>query len=677
MSNPLRRTSRFVAALSVAVVAFAAPTSAAPPVFEPAVPVVDPLSEDPGWTEGRYPAIASDGAGTWIVVTPSDDRLDGTIDKNRHLLLARSTDGGMSFSNYAALTYASTFDRPSIATNGSGVWMATGDGRVLARSTDNGVTWRLYSGYLNADGASIATDGAGTWVMVFQTNGNSAGGDRDVWATRSTNDGYSWSTATLVSVESALDPKQDMLPRLYVSNGVWIAVWTAMPFDFGAQDRDVLFARSLDGGVTWSAPAPLSTTAYADPGADHDPQLASDGAGNWVAVWASENPLGASALGTDGDIQFARSSDGGATWTSPAPLNADAAGDGSTIDEAPSIAANASGTYVVTWRRRSPVAGPFGTDDDLFTATSEDGGAIWAIGAPLIPSMATDTGSDIDVQMAYDASRSRWLALWTTDQSVFPWPQRRDVRVVTSFSDETCGNGVVDAGEACDDGLRAGLDCCDRTCQLASTTARCEPDADFCTNDRCDGAGTCVHVYEPRPVCHAPAAAAASTLQIVANGDPAKSQLNWKRTKGFHTRFDQFASPNETSYALCLYGDSGLLAHLEAPGEPIPQVGDPPTHWRSAFRRGDYNWQYKNLDRTPSGVERLSILGFVAGDSKFLLKAKGVHLVPPPLPITGSTVTAQFVFDELTTRHAGCWGATYSVADAIRNDAGKFSARSE
>jgi hypothetical protein len=673
MSNPLFRSWRFAAV----VVALAAPASAAPPVFEPAVPVADVLSgENPGSSEGRYPAIATDGAGTWIVATPSDDTLDRTIDIGRHILLARSTDGGLSFSNYAALTYASASARVSLATNGSGVWMAVSDGITLARSTDNGVTWRLYGFYLDSIAPSIATDGAGTWLVIWQYTG--PGGDGNVFASRSTDDGYSWSSATIVSAESPSDPKQDVLPRLYFSGGVWLAVWTAMPFDFGAQDRDVLFARSVDGGRTWSAPAPLSTTAYADHGADHDPQLASDGAGNWVAVWASENPLGVFALGTDGDIQFARSSDGGATWTPPAPLNTDAATDGSILDEAPSIATNATGTFVAAWRRRSPVAGPFGTDDDLFTATSEDGGATWSAAAPLLPSMATDTGSDIDVQMSYDARRGRWLATWTTDQNLTAWPPRTDTRVVTSFSDEPCGNGVLDAGEACDDGVRAGSDCCDRTCRLSPVTARCEPDTDVCTNDRCDGAGTCIHAYEPRAACRVPVTASASTLRLRGNGDPVKSELVWKWTKGPGARFDEIGRPDETGYALCLYDGSGLVSHLEVPGEPAPHVGEP-AHWRSTFRRGDFTWQYKNSARTPNGVEKLSLLGPVnlMNGQSIILKAKGVHLAVPPLPITASTITAQLVFDELTLRHAQCWGASYSTAAAIRNDDGKFSARSE
>ena len=54
--------------------------------------------------------------------------------------------------------------------------------------------------------------------------------------------------------------------------------------------------------------------------------MTADGAGNWVAVWYSNENLGGT-IGTDNDILVARSSDAGATWTAPAELNTNAATD--------------------------------------------------------------------------------------------------------------------------------------------------------------------------------------------------------------------------------------------------------------------------------------------------------------------------------------------------------------
>ena len=90
----------------------------------------------------------------------------------------------------------------------------------------------------------------------------------------------------------------------------------------------------------------------------------------------------------------------------------------------------------------------------------------------------------------------------------------------------TCGNGVIDPGEQCDDAngdnsdtctvacllnvcgdhlLRAGVedcddgntadgDCCSSSCTFEPPNAPCTSDGDPCSADECDGAGTCRHV---------------------------------------------------------------------------------------------------------------------------------------------------------------------------------------
>ena len=49
-------------------------------------------------------------------------------------------------------------------------------------------------------------------------------------------------------------------------------------------------------------PAALNSNAGSDTGYDGSPQLTTDGAGNWVAVWWSSEDLG--GIGTDDDILF-------------------------------------------------------------------------------------------------------------------------------------------------------------------------------------------------------------------------------------------------------------------------------------------------------------------------------------------------------------------------------------
>jgi cysteine-rich repeat protein len=56
-----------------------------------------------------------------------------------------------------------------------------------------------------------------------------------------------------------------------------------------------------------------------------------------------------------------------------------------------------------------------------------------------------------------------------------------------------CGNGVVEAGEQCDDGNNANGDCCSSQCQREAAGSPCTSDGDACTTDACDAGGTCIH----------------------------------------------------------------------------------------------------------------------------------------------------------------------------------------
>jgi cysteine-rich repeat protein len=57
-----------------------------------------------------------------------------------------------------------------------------------------------------------------------------------------------------------------------------------------------------------------------------------------------------------------------------------------------------------------------------------------------------------------------------------------------------CGNGQLDPGEECDDGNDIDGDCCSSTCRLDAPGTTCQTDDDVCTDDVCDGVGTCIHV---------------------------------------------------------------------------------------------------------------------------------------------------------------------------------------
>ena len=104
-------------------------------------------------------------------------------------------------------------------------------------------------------------------------------------------------------------------------------------------------ASSSAGAQTiWASPELLSIDGAFNSGADVTPRLATDGLGNWVAVWESTDDLGGT-IGAEGDILVATSANNGSTWTAPDALNTDAATDVA-LDYAPEVTTDGAGNWV-------------------------------------------------------------------------------------------------------------------------------------------------------------------------------------------------------------------------------------------------------------------------------------------------------------------------------------------
>ena len=302
--------------------------------------------------------VTTDGAGNWVAAWHSWDDLGGTIGTDDDLLVSRSTDNGVTWTAPAPLnTNAATDSRgdgfPQVTTDGEGNWVAVwfsfeNPGGVwadeyiqAARSTDNGATWTdpaALTTNATTDSAwwdqnpQLATDGAGNWVAVWFTEdrlNRTISDDHDILMARSTDSGATWTAVAPLNTNAVPDRGNDYVPQVTTDGaGNWVAVWYSYEKPGGgiSEDHDLLVARSTDNGATWTDPANLNTNAATDSGIDQYPQMATDGAGNWVVVWQSNESLDGT-IGTDWDLLVARSTDNGATWTAPAPLNTNAATD--------------------------------------------------------------------------------------------------------------------------------------------------------------------------------------------------------------------------------------------------------------------------------------------------------------------------------------------------------------
>lgn len=72
-----------------------------------------------------------------------------------------------------------------------------------------------------------------------------------------------------------------------------------------------------------------------------------------------------------------------------------------------------------------------------------------------------------------------------------------------SLDGSRCGNQEIDPGEACDDGNVEDGDCCSSSCLADDVGTACTTDQNLCTDDVCDGAGTCNHAFNTAPCADA------------------------------------------------------------------------------------------------------------------------------------------------------------------------------
>ncbi|MGC8836859.1 MAG: sialidase family protein [Anaerolineae bacterium] len=235
-------------------------------------------------------------------------------------------------------------------------------------------------------------------------------GSYGVYASHSVDGGATWAEASHVSWDSApLNPLSVEGIRVAVdASGVLHAVWADnRPSSETDADLDIFYARSTDGGVTWSANVRLNSDTGA--ATQRDPVLLVPGDGSSVYVAWTDGRNTPSAVGApnDWDIYFVRSTDRGLTWGPNVRVDDGPPG---TAQTQPTLAVDAGGTLYAAWRDTRGAAE--GDPADIRLSRSTDGGLHWSASTKLNPEPLTPQQQGQPALVAFGASPARLTAIW-------------------------------------------------------------------------------------------------------------------------------------------------------------------------------------------------------------------------------------------------------------------------
>jgi hypothetical protein len=345
------------------------------------------------------------GPGCVLYVAWQDYRNDdGGFYDDYDIYFASSTNGGLSWRhpNIKVSTGTMGMDQrnPTLAVSPDGdIYLAWQDRRTLqhdiyfASSRDGGSTWTDPNIMINSDSSAedqkvpaIAVDPAGIVYVAWEDNREDPSA---IYIARSINGGETWTDPNVkITTRSSLVGESN--PDIAVDeDGVVYAVWE----DAREVVLQIYFARSDDGGRTWSDPS-VKVTPWEMGDNQHFPAIAVGPEGN-IYVVLQDGRFG------DSDIYFSRSTDGGDAW-SPEEIRINTDGVADTNQTDPDIAVDLSGTIHVTWEDHRETVG------DIYHAVSSDNGLTWTDPNTLITTDSSDSEQG-KPQIALDSHANAYL----------------------------------------------------------------------------------------------------------------------------------------------------------------------------------------------------------------------------------------------------------------------------
>ncbi|MBL4847580.1 MAG: exo-alpha-sialidase [Planctomycetes bacterium] len=256
---------------------------------------------------------------------------------------------------------------------------------------------------------AVAAVGTGAIYTAWRdARGDSTGTSGDVFFARSTDGGLTWS-ANLELNDDVIGNQNMSSPSLAVGpSGEIGCVW--QDDRNGLNSRRIYFTRSTDGGLTWSANVQVTSESV------FSLTLAIGPNGDLYCAWGSSG------------LKLSKSADGGATWSAPALI----AGGTNDNRSNPRLAVN--GTRVVCVSEAPP------PNYDIGFVQSTDGGATWT--SEVFINDDGDTSRQLDPE----------VALLTSGAIAVAWEDRRTGNYDVFFTRSTDGGATWATNTRIDDG---------------------------------------------------------------------------------------------------------------------------------------------------------------------------------------------------------------------------------
>jgi hypothetical protein len=248
-------------------------------------------------------------------------------------------------------------------------------------STDFGVTWSGTSGdslLSNDDSQSVQTVGTRPLGIDIDSRGRvyvvwaeAYTDSTEIMISISDDGGHTWTgtTGDVVISYTGDNNNKALKPAIAVDNNDNLhVVWHEKP---GSDLAEIMYAKSVDGGVTWSCASGNKVISYPDSAAAYNADIAIAPNNDIYVVWEERNDPNVS---TSKRIFYGKSTDGGQTFnseTADLPI-------GETIRSATDtyIRIDLSGNVHVVWRDTRATSSPFYYD--VYYTGSTDGGATWS-----------------------------------------------------------------------------------------------------------------------------------------------------------------------------------------------------------------------------------------------------------------------------------------------------------